>query len=342
MLTRRTQTAAFTLIALAALATMGSLIGCAPAPQQPEPAITAPSAAPATAQAVASAAAPTTPTADRVRDYPGLQNVAAFAPGVFNGSMPEGTQGLDSLAALGVRTIISVDGARPEVDAASARGMRYIHLPMTYSGVGEERSLQIARAIRDLPRPIYIHCHHGKHRSPAATAAALICLGDMTPEQGHAMLKLSGTSPSYPGLYRSVETERPRSATEINSADATFPAVAQVSSFVGGMVDIDHAYDHLKIIAANNWITPASHPDLVAAAEAGRMVETLRSIASRTDSHPRHADMLAMLHENIDAASKLEDLIVRKAPPADLTAAMSLISASCKDCHKVYRDRSAW
>jgi protein tyrosine phosphatase (PTP) superfamily phosphohydrolase (DUF442 family)/cytochrome c556 len=256
--------------------------------------------------------------------------------------MPEGTKGLDSLAALGVRTVISVDGARPEVDAASARGMRSIHLPMTYSGVSEERALQIARAIRDLPRPIYIHCHHGKHRSPAVTAAALICLGGMTPEQGHAMLKLSGTSPSYPGLYRSVETERPRSTTEINSADATFPPIAQVSSFVGGMVDIDHAYDHLKIIAANNWTTPATHPDLVPAAEAGRMVETLRSIASRTDSHPRHADMLAMLHANIDAASKLEDLIVRKAPPADLTAAMGLISASCKDCHKVYRDRSAW
>src|SRR5262245_171423 len=45
------------------------------------------------------------------RDYSGLHNVVAFHDGFYSGSVPEGDAGFDTITAMGVRTIISVDGA---------------------------------------------------------------------------------------------------------------------------------------------------------------------------------------------------------------------------------------
>src|SRR5438094_677830 len=81
-------------------------------------------------------------------------------------SSPDGDEGFHSLQQLGIKTIVSVDGARPEVDLARKYGLRYVHLPIGYDAVPREQALRIARAIRDLPGPVYIHCHHGRHRGP--------------------------------------------------------------------------------------------------------------------------------------------------------------------------------
>ena len=73
------------------------------------------------------------------RDYPGICNAVTYHDGYVSGSVPEGDAGFDTLAAMGVKTIISVDGAVPEVERATVRGMRYIHLPIGYNGVDEKR-----------------------------------------------------------------------------------------------------------------------------------------------------------------------------------------------------------
>ncbi len=38
-----------------------------------------------------------------------------------------------------------------------------------------------AKAVRDLPGKIYIHCHHGKHRSAAAAATACVTEDTLDP-----------------------------------------------------------------------------------------------------------------------------------------------------------------
>src|SRR5262249_21685483 len=89
-----------------------------------------------------------------------IANLQTPCAGLFTGAQPEGAAGFDALREMGVRTIVSVDGARPDVAAAAARGMRYVHIPVTYAEVTTEQRLEIARAIRDLPGPVYLHCHH--------------------------------------------------------------------------------------------------------------------------------------------------------------------------------------
>ena len=114
------------------------------------------------------------------RDLPGVHNLVCYkgssADAFISGSAPEGTVGLDSLAKLGIKTIISVDGAIPDVAAAKARGVRYVHLPIGYDGFDDARKAELVRAVRDLPKPIYINnCAVGEimvevnHPEPPAT-----------------------------------------------------------------------------------------------------------------------------------------------------------------------------
>src|SRR5262245_42817749 len=97
-----------------------------------------------------------------------LPNAYRITDKVISGGLPEGDAAFQELADLGVKTVISVDGMKPDVETAKKHGLRYVHLPHGYDGVPSERVLELAKAVRELPGLIYIHCHHGKHRSPAA------------------------------------------------------------------------------------------------------------------------------------------------------------------------------
>src|SRR5436309_1142076 len=100
----------------------------------------------------------------------GLESFYQLSPQVYSSGQP-GQKDFAALARRDIKVIISVDGATPDVEEAKKHGIRYIHLPMGYNGVPKEEALKIARAIETAPGPVLIHCHHGKHRGPAAAAA---------------------------------------------------------------------------------------------------------------------------------------------------------------------------
>ena len=54
------------------------------------------------------------------------------------GAEPHEDVAFAELAELGVRTVVSVDGAKPQADAARHHGLRYVHIPIGYDGVSEE------------------------------------------------------------------------------------------------------------------------------------------------------------------------------------------------------------
>ncbi len=134
-----------------------------------------------------------------------LPNAFRLCPEVYSGGQPEGDAGFARLAALGVKTVISVDGARPDIATAARHGLRYVHLPHGYDGIPSDRGVQLAKALRELPGPVYIHCHHGKHRSPAAAAVACVGVGFIDNKTANAFLKQAGTNP----LPRTLSVGRP-------------------------------------------------------------------------------------------------------------------------------------
>ncbi len=269
-----------------------------------------------------------------------LHNVIRYGQGVVGGSAPDSVEQFDALAAMGVKTILSVDGATPMVEVAEARGIRYIHIPTQYAGVGTKESLQLAKALRDAPRPIYIHCHHGKHRGPAAAALALVQLGEIDNEVALQLLVDAGTSPSYPGLYACVREAKPVAATTLNDPAIDLPSVATVSGMVGHMAAIDRHFDNVKLLHATEWAVPKSHPDLVPAAEAGVVENHLRSLLSDKSMLEYDDAFVSEMQESQILAKLLEDSLAQN----DLTQAnthFARLVASCSRCHDVYRNEVA-
>jgi protein tyrosine/serine phosphatase len=92
----------------------------------------------------------------------------------------------------------------------------------------DDRVKELAKAVRELEGPIYIHCHHGKHRSPAAASVACVAAGLVPKSQGVAILELAGTSPNYRGLYESARKVNPLDEALLEELDVNFSETSTV------------------------------------------------------------------------------------------------------------------
>lgn len=292
-----------------------------------------------TPSGASSAAAPNPAAAADHHSPHVIHNMHQVTDRLYSGAVPEGDAAFDELASLGVKTIISVDGATPDVARAEARGMRYVHVPITYATVTPEQQREIARAMRDLDGPVFMHCHHGRHRGPAAAASASIALGELSPEEGVAFMKRAGTADNYVGLYACVSSATVLAKSDIDAAPADFPPVRKPSGLVAAMVEVDIAFENLKLIRVAGWKTPADHPDLVPAAEAGRLVDHFRFSLEDPKCSKLGDDYIKQMEQAIAEASNLEEKLVNNASSAELAVAYELVNTSCKGCHTAYRDR---
>lgn len=276
---------------------------------------------------------------NKPENLPSLPNVVAYADGLYSGGAPEGDEGFDTLNAMGTKTIISVDGAQPDVETAKKHGLRYVHLPIGYNGMNHERTLEIARAVRDLPGPTYIHCHHGKHRSAAATAATAVTLGYMTNAEATKRMEVSGTSPNYPGLYRCAAIATVASNQQLQAANNDFPEHWHTTGLVQTMVEVDEVFDHLKAIRAADWKTPAKHPDLVPVAEAGHLADLFRDVRDDDEVMAAPPEFRAWLLEASHRADRLEVELDSARPSRETLAEdWEHLKMSCTDCHARYRN----
>jgi len=269
---------------------------------------------------------------------PGLHNVQVLSPQLITGSSPEGDEGFQTLKSLGVRTIITVDGARPDVERARKFDMRYVHLPISYDGVPREQALRIARAIRDLPCPIYLHCHHGKHRAPAAAATARLCLDDRCGvDDAIEGMKRSGTDPHYTGLYASPRELKRPTKEELDRVLAEFPEVSPIPPLAEAMVHLEEHWDRLTAIRAAGWKVPRTQPDLDPPHEALQLREGYhemsRMIGKKSDEFQR------WLRDAEMEAGTLEKLLRQKEPDTEaIEKSYRTSQQACKQCHLRYRD----
>jgi protein tyrosine phosphatase (PTP) superfamily phosphohydrolase (DUF442 family) len=270
----------------------------------------------------------------------GLHNVFRITDQLYSGSSPEGDTGFASLKKLGIQTVISVDGARPEVERARKVGLRYVHLPIGYDGIPPEHGLRLAKAVRDLPGPVYLHCHHGKHRAPAAAAVVQLCLdNDCAVATAIAQMRRAGTDPHYIGLYAAPEKVRRPTAADLERIAADFPEVAQVPALAQLMVEIEQRWDNLKHARTAGWSAPADHPDIDPPHEALQLREHFREMARLADAKSRPEEFQRWLAESEQAAADLEDALRAKSKPASaVDKPFAAIRDRCSRCHSHYRD----
>jgi hypothetical protein len=214
-------------------------------------------------------------------------------------------------------------------------------LPVGYDGISRDRALQLARAVRELPGPVYIHCHHGQHRGRAAAAAVRLCLDDRCRvEEMEAFLKTAGTDARYTGLVGLPRSLARPTAAELDRASADFPEAATVSDLARLMVVIDARLDNLKRVKAAGWATPNDHPDIDPPHEAVQLIELYREAGRLGGATARGPEFLKRLADAETAASDLERAL--RAVPIDGKRAESVFANSataCTACHAQFRDR---
>lgn len=262
---------------------------------------------------------------------PALEHAFRVTDRFLSGSQPEGDAAFAELARLGVKIIVSVDGAKPDVTAARKHGLRYIHLPIGYDGVPTERLAEFARAAALPDGQIYVHCHHGKHRGPAAVAVMCQTSAGWSPARAEAWLRQAGTADEYAGLYRSVREFQPPSAAALARV-GELPEVAKTPALVDAMVALDDHFDLLQAAQKAGWKT--------APADAATLLwEQLRELARTDDTARRPADYRTHLADSERAAETLRRHLRATPPdPAALDAAFKTASQSCAACHKAFRN----
>ena len=274
-----------------------------------------------------------------------LPNVIQIHDKVISGGLPDGEQAFRELKALGVKTIISVDGAKPEVAIARRYGMRYVHLPHGYNGILPERVQELAKAVRDLEGPIFIHCHHGKHRSPAAAAVACVSTGMIEPSSSLAILKLAGTNENYRGLFESVASASRLPDAMLDALQVNLPELAKLPPLTQAMVELDHTHDHLRQIAASGWQTLSDHTDLDPAHESLLLKEHFTEMLRMEFVSKQPEGFQTMLKESESDARQLETAIRKwngpvksETVPASIVEPLHRIGENCATCHRRYRD----
>ncbi|MDX2176469.1 MAG: hypothetical protein SF028_08355 [Candidatus Sumerlaeia bacterium] len=279
-----------------------------------------PPAAPAPAAAVAAEMAP-------------IENLLPVTDRIWSGGQPNGDDAFDRLAALGVSTIVSVDGAQPDVDAARARGMRYVHLPMGYDSVPGDVAASLRELLAEEPGTIFVHCHHGKHRGPAAAAVAKRLETGCAPEEAVAFLATAGTGKEYAGLWADVRDFDP---AHLPPRGRPLVEVARVDDFITIMAQVDRTFDRVALCQKAGWNTPPGHPDVSPAHEALLLAEGLQE-SHRVTEGEYDADFHAGMERIRQAAWDLREALAAGETKRadDLFAA---VKAECRVCHEGWRN----
>jgi hypothetical protein len=268
----------------------------------------------------------------RPLEYLGLHNVFRLSEKLYTGSVPEGRKGFRTLQRLGIRSVISVDGAVPDVQGARRSGMRYVHLPFGYGGCPRPTADRISRAVRDLPGPVYLHCHHGKHRAPTAAAFARIAVDGLSPAAAVAEMERAGTGKEYLGLYAGVRSYRAPTGKQLDRVPPDFPETFPAPPVMRAMVEIQERFDRLMEFQ-KEAVHRTESPDH----EALLLREAYTELLRRPEVRKRPPAFAKWMRSGEQEALALEKALAAGDRDA-AGAALGRLAVGCKSCHATYRD----
>ncbi len=280
-------------------------------------------------------------------EFPGLHNLYWLSEDILSGSEPEGQIALEKLAELGIRTVLSVDGKVPDHEEAARLGMRYVHVPIRYSGIEQDEVLAIAKTFRELEGPFYVHCFHGKHRGPSAAAIGRVLLDGAERDQAIAeMRQYCGTSNKYEGLYQTIATGNLPSPEATAAFDFDFAPEFRFQGFRTAMIDLPRSFDPLVDMSKRDWQPNPDHPDGNARNEAAKMVTLFEQMGEMDDVQSAPEDfrgwVASSLEHSRELVNALEDIQSGSSAPEQANraalAALEAVKQDCNACHRVYRD----
>lgn len=284
----------------------------------------------------ASTADPKLPaTVQRLNATPGIENLFQVTANIYSGGEPT-EAGFQKLKELGITTIVSVDGLPPNISMAEKFGLRYFHIPMGYDQIEHAQFQDFVTLMNNEKGKIYIHCHHGKHRGPAAVAACLRISGEFTHQQALAFMRLAGTGKEYRGLWESIEKLQPGSYKVGDLED--IPALSPQRDIAQEMAELDRAWEVL--VAQNKQAeTRLDLAQIVIVKESFR--ESLRfaktSKAGTFGTTDQTSEFLKLLEQSLADTAALESAVTSN-ENEKARLLMNNLAKQCADCHSNYRN----
>ncbi len=284
--------------------------------------------------------------------FAGIENVWRMDTSLLSGGDPNSESGLKLLKSKGIKTIISVDGATPPVEIARRMGLRYVHIPVGYDGIPIKQQIALAQAFAQMPKPIYVHCHHGRHRGPAAASImAQFGLG-WSKDQAIEFMRKAGTSKDYSGLYDSVNQFQVPDKKAISAIKTPLPESVEMPALVDMMVQIDQRFDRLKAWLGNDL----DRKGKTMAGDASKIdplhdAIQLRELVRESSRLPECRDQPAEFSSQMgklesDLTQWLERIKPRTPTDAletdattDLKAILNSMTTRCATCHRSFRDK---
>ena len=252
---------------------------------------------------------------------PEPENYLRINDSLYSGGSPEEDH-FAFLKSQGIKSIICVDGLEPNLNAAKKHGLAYRHVPIEYSTITLEEQKQLTKAFDELDKPVYIHCHHGKHRGPASAAVILKNHFEWKNEKLVKMMENAGTSKNYSGLYKVISTSNKLPKKDWQKIDV--PEVARVSPLANTMAKLDRHWVKLEELINDTGKLKESQSQALILKE--YFVELHRAPGTKFDEE----------YEVI--VEKIKFLEVSLKNNGNSKKAFAAVKADCKSCHDDYRN----
>ena len=265
----------------------------------------------------------------------GIENFIQVSDRVFSGGEPT-TVGLEKLKQLGITTILSVDGLDPDRETAEKLGMKYVHVPMGYDGIESSQLQDFSTLMANYQGKLFVHCHHGKHRGPAAVAACLLISKELSKAQALQYMRSAGTGKDYTGLWNSIEN---LDASSYKPQD--FPKLlsqTRAKDMAQWMAELDRSWEIIQA-SQKNVDAKISSAQLVVIAEAfkesARYAQTAPNNQYGDQEHTRR--MIQWLKEGEQKSHNIHQQLEAGAHEKARDLLKSL-AQQCVDCHTEYRN----
>ena len=149
-------------------------------------------------------------------ELPGLANAAKVSENLYRGAAPS-AQGLASLKALGIKTIVDFRETSAYSEEAHSLGFKYFRLPFGQTHPPSDEMIEKFFSIISAPDncPVFVHCREGRDRTGAMIALYRIRYEGWKNEDAYNEALHFGFHPLYHGLANLIKDYRPpKTSTE--------------------------------------------------------------------------------------------------------------------------------
>lgn len=119
----------------------------------------------------------------------------------------------------GIRTIVNLRNRHSDAKLTEGLGLHLVEVPMTAPFLKQRDLVAALKAIREAPKPVLFHCHHGADRVGAVAAMYRIVFQGWTKKEAIEELRQGGYGfhriyVNIPRLIRRADVDKIRAAVE--------------------------------------------------------------------------------------------------------------------------------